>query len=246
MTCLYCKADIKPGLKFCTHCGQSLEGAIQEGTLQESSAAYETHEQVSSGAPSYGGTGQQHGPGRWLYALSALILVVGVASFVLVLLSGLKSMENSLARIVVPGKYDINLKEPGNYIIFYEYQSVVGGKIYNTGQKTPNMRCNILSKMTGQPVPLSSPSASYSYSTGRSGIGVLEFTAGQTGPYEISAWYPEENLGPEIVLAIGKGFGTRLMTTILTCIAILGGSIVLAAVIFVVTLIKRRRARQTL
>lgn len=240
MICPYCKSNIKSGLKFCTNCGQSLEIAMQESATPMTVS----EPVVSRVPPPYASTGIK--PGRWLYALSALILVAGIASFVLVLLNGLKSMEGSLARIAVPGKYDINLKEPGKYIVFYEYRSVIGNKVYETGLRIPNISCSIASKATGQQITLSSPSASYSYSTGKAGIGVLEFTIGQPGHYEISAWYSEGRQGPEIVLAIGKGFGTQLMTTIITCIAILGGSVALAIAIFIITLIKRRRVKQAL
>ena len=237
MKCPYCNSDIKSGIKFCTNCGQALEASAQQGP-----ATPEAGEPVTRMMPPpYGRTGQT-GPSRWFYGLSALIFVVGIVSFVLLLISGLKSIENSLTRIVVPGKYDINLKDPGKYLVFYEYRSVIGNRVFNTGEKIPHMKCNIVSKITGQPVVLANPSTSYSYSTGRAGVGVLEFTISQPGVYEISAWYPEGRLGQEIVLAVGRGFGTRLMTTIVSCLAVLGGSILLAIVVFVVTLIKRRRA----
>ncbi|MCX5813809.1 MAG: zinc ribbon domain-containing protein [Proteobacteria bacterium] len=240
MQCPYCKSEVKSGTKFCSNCGQPVEIA-----MQESSAISTPNEPVISQAPPYGNIGQKHGPSRWFYALSALILVVGIASFVLLLLNSLSGLDKSLARIVVPGKYDMNLTVKGKYIIFYEYQSLIGDKVYQTGQKIPQMRCNVLSKATGQPVALASPSMSYSYSFGKSGIAVLEFTITQPGAYEIAAWYSEGKTGQEVVFAIGKGFQEKIMTTIFSCIAVLGGSIVLAIVIFIVTLIKRRRARQS-
>jgi hypothetical protein len=244
MICPYCKTNIKPDIKFCTNCGQSLESAIPENTTSTI-----INEPVISQAPSYGIAGQkgvagQKGPSRWFYALSALILVIGIVSFIFLIMDSMKSIEKSLARIAVPGKYDINLAEKGKYSIFYEYQSMIGNKVYQTGPAIPKLRCNIRSKKTGQPVAFSSPSGNYSYSFGKSGVAVLEFTVNEPGAYEIAGWYPEGQTGQEVVLAIGKGFQKKLMTTIFSGIALLGGSVVLALVIFVVILMKRRRARQ--
>jgi|GEM_PF-469677 len=237
MQCSYCKSEIKSGSKFCSSCGQSLDIA-----MQENSASRELNEPVIPQTLPYGSTGQK-GPSRLFYALSALILVIGIASFIFLLVSSLKGIDKSLARIAVPGKYDVNLVQTGKYIIFYEYESLIGDKVYKTGERIPQMRCNVLSKVTGQPVALSKPSMSYSYSFAKSGVAVLEFTVTQPGPYEIAAWYPEGKTGQEIVLAVGKGFQEKLMTAIFSCIAVLGGSIVVAIAIFTITIIKRRRAR---
>jgi len=107
------------------------------------------------------------------------------------------------------------------------------------------MKCNIASKTIGQPVALASPSMNYSYLFKKAGVAVLEFTITQPGAYEIAAWYPEVKTSQEIVLAIGKGFQEKIMTTIFNCIAVLGGSMVVAIAIFTITLIKRRRAKIT-
>jgi hypothetical protein len=211
--------------------------------MQESSVSSGSNDPVISHAPPYESS-VRTAPGRWFYALSVLILVVGIVSFVLLLINSLGSLDKSLARIAVPGKYDMNLTEKGKYIIFYEYQSLIGDRVYQTGPAIPKMRCNVLSKTTGQPVALASPSMNYSYSFGKSGVAVLEFVVTQPGAYEIAAWYPEGKTGQEVVFAIGKGFQEKIMTTIISCIAVLGGSIVLAIVIFIFTLVKRRRAGQ--
>jgi hypothetical protein len=210
--------------------------------MQENSISGKLSEPVISQTLDHGSTGQP-GPSRLFYALSALILVIGIASFVALLLSGLDGIDKSLARIAVPGKYDINLAQTGKYVIFYEYESQIGDKVYKTGEKIPQMRCNVLSKATGQPVVLSKPSMNYSYSFSKAGVAVLEFTVNQPGLYEIAAGYTEGKTGQEIVLAVGKGFQKKLMTVIFSCIAVLGLSIVAAIAIFTITIIKRRRAR---
>lgn len=38
-------------------------------------------------------------------------------------------------QVVVPGSSNITLSQPGKYTIFYEYRSVVGNRIYSTGEE---------------------------------------------------------------------------------------------------------------
>jgi hypothetical protein len=37
-------------------------------------------------------------------------------------------------QVVVPDSSNITLSQPGKYTIFYEYRSVVGNRIYSTGE----------------------------------------------------------------------------------------------------------------
>ena len=53
-------------------------------------------------------------------------MILGIASFVLFVLGHLFGIGDSLTRIVVPGKGEVELRDAGKYIIFHEYESVVG------------------------------------------------------------------------------------------------------------------------
>ena len=111
-------------------------------------------------------------------------------------------------QIVVPGSSDITLPQPGEYTIFYEYRSMVDNRIYSTDQDIPGIIVNIVSKDTGDEIPLSTPSTSSTYTIGgRSGIGLFDFSIDKPGIYEISASYPatngqQEEQTQEIVLAV--------------------------------------------
>ena len=97
-------------------------------------------------------------------------------------------------QIVVPGSSDITLPQPGEYTIFYEYRSMVDNRIYSTDQDIPGIIVNIVSKDTGDEIPLSTPSTSSTYTIGgRSGIGLFDFSIDKPGIYEISASYPATN-----------------------------------------------------
>jgi hypothetical protein len=55
---------------------------------------------------------------------------------------------------VVPGSSDITLQQTGKYTIFYEYRAMVGNRIYSTGEDIPGIIVNIVSKDTGDEIPL--------------------------------------------------------------------------------------------
>ena len=56
-------------------------------------------------------------------------------------------------QVVVPDSSNITLSQPGKYTIFYEYRSVVGNRIYSTGEGIPGP-VNLISTDTGDEIPL--------------------------------------------------------------------------------------------
>ena len=187
------------------------------------------------------------GPSRWFYGLGILVAVIGSVIFVVFLINSISGIADELTRVVVPGEKDIVLNTPGNYTIFYEYQSVMGNKVYSTGEYIPGLQCLVISKTTGKEIVLSPARTSSTYSIGsRAGKGVLEFTIDKPGTYEFSAWYAEPKAGPEIVMAIGSDFTLKLVSTIFVAIAIFFGSWIIAAIIAIITFIKRRRAKKSI
>lgn len=155
-----------------------------------------------------------------------------------------------------PGSSNITLSQAGKYTIFNEYRSVVGNRIYSTGEEIPSLQVNLVSKETGDEIPLSSASVNRTYTVrSRSGIRLLDFVIDQPGIYELSASYPpgqgqqqgggEQN--QEIVLAvihssaIDKLFGS-ITGTVASVIAVVFIPFVAGIVIIVITFMKRRKA----
>jgi hypothetical protein len=151
----------------------------------------------------------------------------------------------------VPGSSDITLSQPGKYTVFYEYQTMVGNRIYSTGEDIPGIQVNLVSKESGDEIPLSSASVNRTYTVGsRSGIGLFDFAIDQPGTYELSASYPAvqgQQQSPEIVLAVihssavEKLFGT-IMGTVAGALAIVFIPFVAGVAIIIITFIKRRKA----
>jgi len=154
-------------------------------------------------------------------------------------------------QVVVPGSSDITLSQPGKYTVFYEYQTMVGNRIYSTGEDIPGIQVNLVSKESGDEIPLSSASVNRTYTVGsRSGIGLFDFAIDQPGTYELSASYPAvqgQQQSPEIVLAVihssavEKLFGT-IMGTVAGALAIVFIPFVAGVAIIIITFIKRRKA----
>jgi hypothetical protein len=157
-------------------------------------------------------------------------------------------------QVIVPGSGDITLQQTGKYTIFYEYRSVVGNRIYFTGENIPGIIVNITSKDTGDELLFSSTASKSSYSIGsRSGIGLFDFVIDEPRIYELSAAYPavqgqQEEQKQEIVLAIihssviERIFGS-IMGTVAGAMVIVFVPFAVGIAIIVITFLKRRKAR---
>jgi hypothetical protein len=182
-------------------------------------------------------------PSRWWYLLSVLLLVVGIGAVVFAWAWMISDISQPTPHVVVPGTGEVVLSRPGHYVICYEYRSVVDGRAYATPPEVPGLRCRLVCKATGLEVPLTSESG-YSYTAGsRSGTGVWQFVARQSGAYELSAAYPPGVTGPaEVVLAVSGGFPWRPFVAVFigTGLGLLCSLGALATLI--VTLIRRQRA----
>jgi len=187
----------------------------------------------------------EEGPGRWYYGLAAAVFVAGCVYFGVFLWQNISRIGENLTQVVVPGKSQLTLSKPGKYTIFYEHQSVVGNKVYSTGQELSGLECSLVSMDTGAEIALSPSAMNSTYSLGsRSGVSVFDFQIERPGAYELSAQYSEGREGPEVVLAIGQGFAEDIFKTVFGALGILFGSIGLAVAIIVITLIKRDKAKK--
>lgn len=183
-------------------------------------------------------------PSRWYYGLAILVFIIGGLLFAWFLFRNLNGLAERLTQVIAPGKTDITLSEPGKYTVFYEYQSVVGNRVYSTGENLSGLECTLVSKTTDSPIKLSRSSMNSTYSIGgRSGVSILEFTIEKPGLYELSGSYSEGREGPEVVLAIGHGFMGKLLGTILGGLSIFFVSAAIGVTITVMTFLKRRKAK---
>ena len=182
-------------------------------------------------------------PSKIFYVVSGVILVIGIILFVIILISGIfSSVDKINNRVIVPGTKMVELKETGKYSIYFEYRSVIDGKVFETNNIS-GLMCSLRNTETDEFIKLNNPLVNSSYSvSSREGKSIFEFDINETGKYELKAWY-ETGKGEEAVLAIGKGFGMELARTIILSIGTLFASFGVSIAIFIVTLVKRNRAK---
>ncbi|HET7840478.1 MAG TPA: hypothetical protein VFM21_02675 [Terriglobia bacterium] len=186
-------------------------------------------------------------PSRAYYGVAGAVLVGGVGLFVALLWRGISSVPSKVQQVVAPGRAELTLSKPGDYTIFYEYQSVLGNRVYSTGQNVPGLECTLVSKSAQEPVPLSRATVNSNYSFGgRSGKSVFDFHINQPGVYELTASYPVGEQGEEVVLAVGQGVVTGILSTVFGALAIMFGTIGLTIAIILITAVKRHNAAKRL
>lgn len=180
--------------------------------------------------------------------LAALIVIAGFLIFGWTIFSAISGIGDDFIQMTAPGTKDLELQVVGEYTIFYENLSVVGGRLYSTGDAVPSgLEIEVVDLSSGEKVDLRSPKGSSSYSFGgRSGRSIAAFAIDHPGVYRMTAWYSPGREGPEVVLAIGHGFFEKAISAVLVSIAALFGSIIIAAAIVISTQRKRNREEDRL
>jgi hypothetical protein len=149
-------------------------------------------------------------------------MLLAITMFVVLIFDGLKSVDRSLTRVIVPGKTRVQLAKPGWYAIFYEYRSEVGGRVFDTGEQAPVMQCNLAHADTGAKVALQRPATNANYTMTRfAGYSVLGFQADAGGDYDFSCDYQPGHSGEQVVMAIGTGVTGQIFKMVLLGLGVL-------------------------
>lgn len=180
-------------------------------------------------------------PGIWYYGLAVLIIIIGFLAFAGSIYSGVSNIESGLMQMTAPGNADLDIREPGEYTLFYENRSYFNGSIYNTAEQIPALQIRVSEKASGQTLATYPASGSTYSMGGRTGRSVMSFSVENPGIYRINASYPKEP-GPEVVLAVGKGFIDGIFYLMTISMVFLFGSIAIAAVITYKTYARRKKA----
>lgn len=179
-------------------------------------------------------------PSKINYFLAVLIILVGAGIFTMLIVSTVIKSADNYKRVIVPGEKIINLDSEGRYTIFLEYESVIGSKVYSSSRYIPGLKCEIKPYGSNDSIEVTPARYDSNYSfNGHKGTSIFEFNIDKPGKYVLSASY-DDNTSNEIVLAVGKGLVGRILLTVFEGIGILGGSIVIAVILTVVTFRKRR------
>jgi hypothetical protein len=191
-------------------------------------------------------------PSPIFYVIGFAIIIIGIPLFAILVFSSINNIvgdsnsavsgDNDLIQLVVPGRGDIRLEKTGKYTIYHEYRSVIDNRVYSSSmQEISGLEIALASRTTGMPIPIDEPSVSSTYSVGsRSGISLFDFNIDEAGTYELSAFYPDGQLEPKLVLAVGHGFVGKIVWTALQGVGILLGTFTVGSIIVIMTFLKRR------
>jgi hypothetical protein len=83
-------------------------------------------------------------PSWWYASVGVFFALSGVGLFAYFLLTGIMHLTDSLTQVVVPGRADLRLTQPGRYTIFLEKNSVVNGRIYLVSESVDGLECIII------------------------------------------------------------------------------------------------------
>ncbi len=118
-------------------------------------------------------------PSIWYYGLAVLIIIIGFVAFAGYIFTGISSLESGLMQIAAPGNAEMDLKEPGDYTIYYESQSYFNGRVYDTGGQIPGLKISVSEKASGQTLATNTATGT-TYSIGsRSGQSITAFKSGE-------------------------------------------------------------------
>ena len=168
-------------------------------------------------------------PSGWWYLLALVPIAIGGIVAAVAMSSLLGDIEG-MKRMVVPGEATFEL-EAGDYVVYGELQSTVDGVAYRAS--SVQVRC-ILASPAGEPVKMTTPGSSTSYTLGGyQGESMFEFTIATAGTYQLGC----ANEGDPAVLAIGHGLGAGIAVVAVSMVVAIIGAIV------VLVLVRRKRKR---
>ena len=157
-------------------------------------------------------------PSRWRYLLGALFAAGGIFGFVVLLISNISPD----LRIVMPGTHLVEM-DKGSYTLFYEYRSEINGQVFSSDVTVPGIRVAVISPDDAG-VELTQPETNKNYEfDGRAGYSVLKFEIEEDAIYTVAGGFPEDTIGSDIVMAIGKTNSGSLLFAI---ISLVGGLLV--------------------
>lgn len=166
-------------------------------------------------------------PGRWLYAIGALLIVVGIIAAIAVAANGAITAMRDAAKVKVPGKSVVQLEKTGDYSMTYSASS--DGKPVTDTSAYKGLSFTLTSA-EGNTVSIKNLSGA-----------VMTFTISKAGAYTLNAAYSGGN-GPSATMALmpASSINGALIGGLFWAFLILGVALI------VVTAVMRSKSRKRL
>jgi hypothetical protein len=185
--------------------------------------------------------GQRIRPGRRLYLVAGLTLVLSVA---LVVHAGSLSFgpPESPTRVTAPGTTEIMLAEPGAYTISYEHQRAGHEPLNSIPSEVSSMHLGLTSTTASAPVFIHALAGDSVYSAGSTvDVAIAEFNVDHPGTYALSSSYSNGQSGQPVVLRVARGSPEDPIVALLFIFGA-GASLLAALAIGAVTFVLRIRS----
>ena len=134
--------------------------------------------------------GHRHAPSPIWYLFAIALILAGVAVAVVpnVFLAARLKDRSPPVQFAAPGHKEIVVREPGDYTLWNDYQTVFEGKSYYTSSNSlPNgLEIKLLKKDTGQVQEMKSRLHEYVTTPSTASRSVGRFTLQEPGTYELS------------------------------------------------------------
>jgi predicted RNA-binding Zn-ribbon protein involved in translation (DUF1610 family) len=214
-TCSSCGFKLKANWRFCPNCNQELKIDVKEEKYEDMNKVINIKKPIG--------------------ILPIAIFVAGIVLFVTFLTFSLMDINNSFTKVNVPGTTTINLKDKGEYTIFYEYKNdEEESKNYS---EVKDMDISITNINTKKTVSISNSGTSSHYSfSGAEGRDIFKFNVEEPGNYEIGANSKATNAS-KITISITQNFIGKILVTVFGSLIIMFGAI-LSGVFIIIRRIK--------
>ena len=170
-------------------------------------------------------------PNLKFLALATITGLVGVLLFLYVLISGLKTLNESMIMVQAPGSQTLTLEQTGNYTVFHEYTHIFSPNLEAGSDDDAESMLFELTDTSQKSIPVvKNTSSSSSYEWGdRSGYSISSFKIEEAGQYELTTRQEDENVRA-IMYALQHNFGRKLISLVGRGFAALGIPFIFAAI----------------
>ena len=185
-------------------------------------------------------------PSRWWYGMAAAVFVVGLTGHIIYAFFVITAVFSNVHRLKMPGEDTLYFDTPGIYRVFHEYVSQIDGEKHRANKDDyQQLEIAVFSEITKKQIPLLQDSReNYNYNDRYIGFSIYKFQISEAGHYIIKTEHKDGSDAPTIVISIKPSLSSQIGRPILVSSLYSIIIITLTVTIFLITFIRRRKARE--
>lgn len=186
------------------------------------------------------GTIGQRVPGKFWYIVALVIFIASMIAPAGIVLWRVFGNAEAVVRLIAPETKTVRLTA-GTYTIFSDSRAIVNGEVILSQGSISGLRVSVRNAR-GEDIPVGPVTIASRYSHGgQSGHAVFDVKIPESGEYQLSASYRNQQRNQHAILSLRKDFFGNLLTSIFLAVGVAVGGTLLAGLIFFRTLWGRRR-----